>query len=191
MEFLTQLWLPILLSAVATFFASFIFWAVLPFHKNDYKRLPDEEAFSTAVRALNIPPGNYAFPYCENNKQQKDPAFIARMAQGPTGIISLWGRISMGRNMLLTVLACLLTSTVIAYLGWSALGAGADFMRALRIVGTAGVLAYSFGFIANDIWFGTYGRTIALKMLDGVVYGLINGLIFAALWPSGARIPTL
>jgi hypothetical protein len=39
---LTVLWLPILLSAVIVFFASFIMHMVLAYHKSDYRKLPDE-----------------------------------------------------------------------------------------------------------------------------------------------------
>jgi hypothetical protein len=185
MDFLIQLWLPIVASATAVWFASFLSWAVLDIHKKDTRKLPDEEGFSAAVRGLGIPPGNYIFPFCTDKKQERDPAFRERMMAGPSGVLTLFGKISMGRNMLLTFAANLAASVLIAYLAWAALGAGADFMSVLRIVGTAGILAYSFGFLSHDIWFGASGRAIVLKIVDGVVYGLITGAIFAALWPSG------
>ena len=43
MEFLTDLWLPILLSAVFVFIASSIFHMAIPIHKGDFKKLPGEE----------------------------------------------------------------------------------------------------------------------------------------------------
>jgi hypothetical protein len=183
--FLTQLWLPILLSAAAVWFASFLIWAVIGLHKKDTRPLPDEERFSDALRSLGIPPGNYMFPYCHNRQQERDPAYRERMMAGPSGLLTLFGRISMGRNMILTFVANLAASLLIAYLAWQALGAGAEFAGVLQIAGTAGVLAYSFGFLSNDIWFGTAGRAIVLKIIDGIVYGLITGVIFAALWPAG------
>ena len=48
---LTSLWLPILLSAVVVFAASSIIHMVLPYHRNDFKKLPDEEGFLAALRA--------------------------------------------------------------------------------------------------------------------------------------------
>jgi hypothetical protein len=35
----------------------------------------------------------------------------------------------------------------------------------------------------NNIWFGTPKRAILMDVLDGVVYGLITGAVFGALWP--------
>ena len=43
MEFLTVLWLPILLSAVFVFAASSVLHMLLPYHKSDYRKLPGEE----------------------------------------------------------------------------------------------------------------------------------------------------
>ena len=54
---LTTLWLPVVLSAVALFFASFLAWMVLPHHKGDWVKLPEEERFENAVRELNLPAG--------------------------------------------------------------------------------------------------------------------------------------
>ena len=56
---LTQLWLPILLSAVAVFVASSVIHMVLPWHTSDYPRVPNEDALMDAVRPLAIPPGEY------------------------------------------------------------------------------------------------------------------------------------
>ena len=44
---LSALWLPILLSAVIVFIASSIMHMVLPYHKIDCKKLPDEEKLAT------------------------------------------------------------------------------------------------------------------------------------------------
>lgn len=48
---LVALWLPILLSAVIVFFASFIMHMVLTYHKTDYRKLPDEERVTDALRS--------------------------------------------------------------------------------------------------------------------------------------------
>ena len=38
---LTALWLPLLLSAVVVFLASWVMHMLLTYHKSDYKKLPD------------------------------------------------------------------------------------------------------------------------------------------------------
>lgn len=45
------LWLPILLSAVIVFVASSIIHMVIPFHKSDYRKVPDEPKVLDSLRA--------------------------------------------------------------------------------------------------------------------------------------------
>ena len=54
-------------------------------------------------------------------------------------------------------------------------------MKVFRFVGTAGILTYGTANILNGIWFG---RKMVADIVDGIAYGLITGLIFAALWPG-------
>jgi fatty acid desaturase len=54
---LTALWLPILLSAVIVFFASFIMHMVLAYHKSDYRKLPDEDRVTDALRNAGVTRG--------------------------------------------------------------------------------------------------------------------------------------
>jgi hypothetical protein len=79
----------------------------------------------------------------------------------------------------------LVVSTLVAYIGSATLRPGAGFAQVFRVLGAAGVLGYSFAFIPNAIWFGQYPRAIAMSMIDGLVYGLTTGAIFAAMWPKG------
>src|ERR1700722_16588643 len=111
MDFISKLWLPILLSAVAVWFWAFLSWAILALHKHDMQRLPNEDAFVNAIRPLNLPPGVYGFPFCEDHKQHKDPAFVARWKAGPNGILNVWRTdINMGANMLMSFLVYLAAS---------------------------------------------------------------------------------
>src|SRR2546430_13628982 len=48
---LTALWIPILLSAVIVFVASSILHMVLPYHRSDYKKLPDEDKVVAVLRS--------------------------------------------------------------------------------------------------------------------------------------------
>ncbi len=61
---LTALWLPILLSAVIVFIASSIIHMVLPYHRSDYRQLPDEDKLLATLRAAGLKPGLYHFPFC-------------------------------------------------------------------------------------------------------------------------------
>ena len=57
-------------------------------------------------------------------------------------------------------------------------------MGIFRFVGTAGVLAYSFAFIPNGIWFNATPAALVRSIVDGIVYGLATGLVFAFFWPG-------
>ena len=54
---LIALWLPILVSAVIVFFASFIMHMVLGYHKSDYRKLPDEDRVTDAMRTAGVARG--------------------------------------------------------------------------------------------------------------------------------------
>lgn len=180
MEFLTALWLPILLSGVALFFASFVAWTMMPHHKSDWKSVPAEDELMSALRKLNLPPGNYIFPSMTHS-DCKNPEAMQKFNQGPRGILGLWDLPNMGVNMFCTFVFFLITAAIIAYACFTALGPGKDFLTVFRIAGTIGILTYAAGGIPNGIWFK---RRMITDVLDGIVYGLILGLIFGLLWPS-------
>lgn len=186
MDFLAQLWLPILLTAVGVFFASFVAWTVLPHHRRDFARLPDEPRFEAALRGLSIPHGNYLFPWCEHNAQMKDPAFQQRYAAGPNGTLSVWPPASMGRNLALTFLIQLVGSLVVGYLLFKVLPSGQSFASVFHVGTAAGVATWCFAGLPNMVWFGQTVGTMLRHVIDGIAYGLITGVIFAALWPAAA-----
>jgi hypothetical protein len=183
---LTSLWLPIVLSGVALFFASFLSWMVLPHHKQDWVGLPDEAGFDKALGDLNVPAGNYMFPYCGTSEQMKSPEFQTRQKNGPNGLLQVWpGPTNMGMNMACTLLLFLVISFSLAYLATLGPELGDEFMKVFRFVGTAAILIYAGGPLLNGIWFR---RKLCGDILDGIAYGLITGAIFAAMWPTGPAL---
>jgi hypothetical protein len=182
---LNALWLPILLSAVGVWFASFLIWAISPLHKKDWKGLPDENAFAAAIKGLAIPPGNYGFPHAADNKACRDPEFKKKWTEGPAGMLSVWPtKTAMGPKMLLTFIVYILMGVFIAYIGSLALMPGADQKSVFRLVGAAGILGYCFSFLPNAIWFNHTPRAIVQCVIDGVIYGLITAAVFAFMWPG-------
>ena len=179
---LTSLWLPTVLSAAALFFIGFLTWMVLGFHKADWQQLPDEAAFGEAVRGLNIPAGNYMVPYAGDGEEMKSQDFLDRQQAGPNGTVQLWdGPGSMGANLACQFGFLLITSFCLAYLATLGPQAGASFMEVFRFVGTAGILTYTAGHVPTTIWFKS---RLTGNVIDGVLYGLATGVIFAALWPG-------
>lgn len=186
MEFLSYLWLPIVLSAVLVWIAAAIAWTALPHHKHDWKRLPDENAFLAAIRPLGIPPGNYGFPYCTHG-EAKSEEFQKKWKEGPMGLLCIWpGCGGMGKKMVLSFLIYLVIGTMVAYLADHALEPGAAYLAVFRIVGVAAVLAYTAASLPNAVWFNKPANAVVAELADGIVYGLLTAGTFAWLWPSGS-----
>jgi hypothetical protein len=179
---LSSLWLPIILSGVALFFASWAAWMLLPHHKGEWKGLPEEEGVMGALRKFNVPPGQYMFPHACSHDEMKGEDFKRRMEAGPIGALAVWkSRPNMGVNMVCTLLFFTIANGVIAYLAGMVIPPSPDRWFVFRFVATAGILTYGTANILNGIWFG---RKMVADIVDGIVYGLITGLIFAALWPG-------
>jgi len=183
---LAHLWLPILLSAAAVWFWSFLSWAILSVHKGDFGGVPNEDEFLSALKPLNLKPGNYGFPHCESHAKSKDPAFVEKWKTGPAGLLNVWKpNPNMGLNMLLSFIVYLIVSLLIAYVGVAAaLPRGAGFAKVFQVLGTVGILSYSFAFLPTMIWFQASRNAKITGVLDGVISGLATGAIFAVLWPS-------
>jgi hypothetical protein len=180
---LFSLWLPVVASGVALFFAGWLAWMILPHHKAEWKGLANEDAVMGAPRSAGVAPGQYMFPHAACSGTEE---FKATMKAGPNGNLVVWpGPCSMGKNMLSTVIYFVVVSFVIAYLTAQVLAPGAEFMKVFQFVGTAGILTYGSANILNGIWFG---RKIVADVVDGIAYGVITGAIFAALWPAAAVV---
>ena len=189
MDLLLSLWLPILLSAAAVWIVSTIFGMPFLHHKNDFIGLPptEEDAFMAFLRTSGIKPGNYLFPDFRTRAAMESEKVTKALKEGPVGHLSLWRTPlnggGMGGKLAGTFIVYLVVSTLIAYLASVALTKPAEFAKVFQVVGTAGILAYSFSFIPSAIWFGAYKRTIVAGIIDGIVCGAITGAIFAWRWP--------
>jgi hypothetical protein len=187
-----DLWLPIVLAAVAVFIASFLAWVVLPHHKPDFKRLNDEEGLLADIRSKNPDPGVYMFP-CYTPEDLKDPEKKKRYEAGPNGVLIVWpGPANMGANMVKTLVFYLVVGICVGYVGGLHLSPGAEFMPVFRFTATVAIMSYCLGLVTNAIWFRKTLRATTMDIVDGLVYGAITGLIFAWLWPSAeAAVPAL
>jgi len=186
MVHLPALWLPILLSAVAVFFASSIIWMALPIHKNDYGRLGDKEnAVMAAVRSWGLRPGLYMFPYAKPNDAKTDAAVKQKIEQGPWGTITVQAQgWTMGKTLGLWMLNLLVISTIVGYIVGHGVAPGATFMRVFQMAGATALLGYGGSILTNSIWKNRPWSTLPGSVFDAVVYALVSGAIFGALWPK-------
>jgi hypothetical protein len=182
---LHTLWLPILLSAVIVFIASSIVHMALPIHKNDYRKLPEEDKVLDSIRTAGVTPGReYRFPFC-SMKEMKDPAAQVKFKRGPVGVLTIVpnGSPAIGKSLVQWFLYSILVSIFAAYLTSRSRPAGTDYLEVFRVAGCTAFLGYSMALLQNAIWRGeTWGVTLK-HFFGGLFYGLLSGGTFGWLWP--------
>lgn len=180
-----SLWLPILLSAVVVFFLSAFFHMVLKYHNKDFIGLPDEAKVLDDLRKANIPPGDYMFPYCTDNKERNSQEFKDKMSKGPTGVMTIFpaGTNFMGSSLAQWFIFCLIVSVFAAYIAGRAVPAGTEYLSVFRFVGATAFLGYSLALLQNSIWYKrSWGATFK-SVFDGLIYALFTAGVFGWLWP--------
>lgn len=179
---LAELWLPIVLSAVALFFVSFLSWMVLGLHLKDWRNPPDEAKLTQAIIDCGLERGaSYMLPGCGDPARMKDPAFQKRLADGPNGIITVFEKNDMGRNLVLTFLYFAVTSFCLAYLGEIGLPRGTSFLTVFRFFTAAGLLTHLAAMVPQAVWFK---NRIVGHTIEAITYALVLGGIFGAMWPK-------
>lgn len=181
---LTALWLPIVLSAVVVYIASSLFHMVLPFHRADYDKLPNEDAVLDALRAQNAGGGDYFAPHCVTAEQRKDPAIKAKFERGPIIFLTVRHGIGMAASMIGWLVYCLVVSFFVAYLASRFVAPGTEYLEVFRLTGTAAFLAYAGATPAGSIWMGRKWSTTIRHIIDGLIYALLTAGIFGWLWPG-------
>ncbi len=182
----SSLLLPIGLSAVFVFFASFLVHMVLQWHNPDYRGLSNEDEVRAAIRKGSPTPGEYVIPYCKDPKAMQDPATVQRYAEGPN--LMMWirpaGTIKLGPFLGKWFVYALVVSFLCAYFARFTVGAGEDYMKVFHVVGMAGWLAYAWQGPADSIWKGKPWISTFRYMIDGLVYALVTAGTFGWLWPK-------
>jgi hypothetical protein len=182
-----ELWLPTVLSAVAVFILSSIVHMVVPWHKNDYARFPDEAGVLNALRPFNLGTGEYMAPRPANRQDMSSPEFREKVRQGPLVILNVaqGDSVSMGRPLILWFLYVLVVSAMAGHITYRATGGHpADDHITFHTVGLSALLAYVGALWQQSIWFRKPGATSAKSTFDGLIYAVVTGLIFVHFWPK-------
>ncbi len=176
---------PILVSAVLVFLASFVFHMLLPFHRNDLRILSNEGEVQDAMRRLNIPPGDYAIPAARTSADMKSPQFLERLKKGPVVFMTVapGSTPSMAKPLTLWFLYSIVVSIFAAYIAGRALGPGSHYLQVFRFAGATAFLGYSMALMQNSIWWRKNWGATTRSMIDGLVYGLLTAGTFGWLWP--------
>jgi len=180
-----SLWLPILLSAVVVFILSSLIHMVLGYHANDFRKIPDEDALTDALRKFNIPPGEYMLPYTTSREEMKSAGFKAKVEKGPRAILTVMpgGPVSMKTELILWFVYSVVIGIFAAYVAGRALPEGASYLSVFRFVGVTAFCCYSVAGWQTSIWFKRPWGTTLRNTFDGLVYALFMAGMFGWLWP--------
>jgi hypothetical protein len=180
-----SLWLPILLSAVLVFVLSTLIHMVLGYHKNDFRKLPDEGAFADALRKLGVPPGEYFLPYVTDRKEWKTPEFQEKVKKGPRAMLTVFpaGTTSMTSELIQWFLYSVVVGIFAAYVAGRALPAGAPYLAVFRFTGVTAFCSYTIAGWQASIWYKKSWGTAFRNTVDGLIYALFTAGVFGWLWP--------
>jgi hypothetical protein len=175
---LSTLWMPILVSTVIVVITSTILWMNPFWHRRDYGMLTNDREVVDAL--ASSPSGQYMVPSMRTAEDRQGAM------KGPMGIILMRNPASafsfpaaIGTYFVFT----LVVTTLVAYIAAVTLPAGTHYLRVFRVVGTAGILAYSFTTVPDSIWYAKPWSVTARTLIDGVIYGLLMAGTFGWLWP--------
>jgi len=185
MTSLASLWLPILLSAVFVFVMSSLLHMVLPWHRTDYSKVPNEDAVSAALRGFSIPPGDYMMPRPDTRAEMASPEFAEKVKKGPMVVMTVMpAGMSMAGNLAQWFGFLVVVSLFAAYITSRTVGAGAGSMRVVQLAAATAFVAYGVGLWPMSIWYRRSWGTTLKSTVDGLIYGLITGATLAWLWPK-------
>ena len=176
-----DLWLPVLAAGLATHVMSALAWMVLPHHKPEWKRFPEEDKLLDLINEGPVPADQYMFPFAADTVEMKSEEF--QQKQGKCrGMLILWPtQLNMGAAMGQTLAFFFFAAFCIGYVASLALEPGESFFQVFRVATTVGLLTHCLGIFPGVFWFK---QRVLMDLADKVAYAIVTGLIFAALWPS-------
>jgi len=171
------------MSAVFVFVVSSIIHMALPWHKCDYRKIPNEDQVMDALRSLNIPRGDYMVPRCDSMKEMRTPEFKAKMQRGPVFTATFMsGEMAMGKSLLLWFVYLLVVSYFAAYVGAHAGALSSFAIHSRRIIGITAFLGYGGALCQNSIWYQRSWGTTIRSLIDSVIYAAVTAATFGCLW---------
>jgi hypothetical protein len=185
MEFLTQLWAPILLSAFLVFLASSLIHMVFKWHNSDYQQLPNEDEVRAVIAKGNPAPGQYVTPYCMDMKEMANPEMVKKYETGPVGMFTIMknGKPNMGPTLGQWFVFTVVVSVFVAYVASHAILPETSYLKVFQVVGSVAFLTYGGACVPQSIWMGTQWKITAKNLLDALIYGCVTAGAFGWLWP--------
>jgi hypothetical protein len=181
---LASLWLPIAVSTVALFVLSMIVCMLLPYHRSDWKKLPDDQPILEMLRTQKPESGLYLLPSV-TPAELNTPEARAHYEKGPWGVLIVpTGEPSMGRSTGLWFVMMLGISVCVGYVVSHLVGPAGDAAAVFRFATTMGFVIFAASALPGTVWDGKPARVAWKGLLDAAIYALTMGAIFRFLWPN-------
>jgi len=181
---LTSLWMPIVVSAVLVFLASFVTHTLLTYHMTDYRKLPAEDEVMDALRKFNLPPGDYLAPNPGSMANMRTKEFQEKHKRGPVFMATVFpsGITGMGAQLAQWFVFCLVVSLFAGYLASRFVPPGAEYLRVSQLASTTAFLGYTLARWSDVIWYRKSVSAALKATFDGIIYGLLTGGTFGWYW---------
>lgn len=180
-----QLWLPILLSAVFVFVASSIVHMALPWHKGDYSKLPKEDDFRAALRAIGAAPGDYIVPRPQSMKESGSPEHKEKVKAGPNVVMTIMPnqQVGMGASLAYWFIYAAVIAAASGFIAGTVLPNGAKYFQVFHLVALVAFLGYSGALWQITIWYKRSWVTTLKSTIDGLLYACLTAGTMGWLWP--------
>jgi len=178
-----------LVGGIILFVWSFLAWVILPLHTSTLHPIPNEDAVVSALQPALPAKGVYPLrsnPGMSADKATQD-AWLAKMAQGPTGLIiydpggvdpMMTGQMSMG------LLIDILSALVVSWLLTRSTAFSAPYMSRVMFCGMFAIFATLFDYLTMWNWMGYPTDFTSALIVDALIAWLLAGLGIAAIVKS-------
>ncbi len=181
----TALGLPIILTSIFIFIASAVIHTAMPWHKDDFSSVPDEDAARAAIGGLQIPPGDYLMPKPASAAEMQSAEYKAKRKQGPVMLFTMLpnGEIPMGPIFIRWMVYLIVVTAFVALLSGAVLAPGASSPVVWHTTGGIAFMAYGMAQPQSSIWYHRKWSTTVKGLFDAAIYGVITAVVFGWLWP--------
>jgi hypothetical protein len=181
-----SLWLPLLLSTVFVFIVSSIIHMAPLWHKNDYPKMANEDAFRAALKGLAIIPGDYVVPRADCHADMKKPEYLEKLNQGPVMMLTVLpnGPFKMAGSLVQWLLFCGVVGLTAACVAGTALKPGADPLQIFHFTAVTALAGYVLGLWQMSIWYKRSWLATLKSTFDGLIYAATTAGTFVWLWPK-------
>jgi hypothetical protein len=182
---ISLLWLPAFVATLFVFLGGFIVNMLLPHHRSDWSKVPNEEGLRNTLNAQKLERGQYTFPFAATAADAQTEDHQKRVGEGPNGFLII-GPNEVGpsaRQLVLHYIHVAFVSVFVAYVCSAAIPVGADYLKVFQVSGTSALLAYTGSVFALSIWYHFAWAYTWRRAADGLFYALLTAGTFGWLWP--------